>query len=361
MASHVAADRGRIIRDAVVAITGIVAALLVYGQGLVALPMAALLIAAVLAAVHHAETIGLYLGEPFGTLVLALAVTVIEGGLIIALMLSGEPNPFLLRDTIHAVVVLVLHGVAGACILVGTIRHREQVFSTRGASAFLAVLLPLTAMTLVLPNQLITAQGPYYSPVQLAFVSVACLGLYASFVVVQTVQHPNLFRPPDNDDVVPHAAARPTSAEAGLALGLLVLALVAVVLLGKALGPAIKGMVAAVGAPMRLEGVIIAAIVLMPESITAIRAAARNRLQTSINLALGSAVASIGLTVPAIAAVAWWIGQPLALGVDQGAMVLLTLSFLVAIITYGTGLTTALSGLVHLVLLALWLFVIFQP
>jgi Ca2+:H+ antiporter len=351
--------RRTLLGDLTIGLAGLVLAMSGTGPSLLAPLMGAMLLLAVMAAVRHAEAVGAFLGEPFGTLTLALAVTVIEAGLIVSLMLSGDPNPFLARDTIHAVLVLVLHGLAGLCIVVGTLRHREQEFSTRGANAFLGVLLPLAALTLVLPNHAITAEGPFYSTQQLAFVSFVCLALYASFVFVQTVRHPNMFTMPGGAGSGPHA--RPGPRAAALSFALMVLALTAVVLLGKALGPTVRGAIAAAGAPPRLEGVIIAAIVLMPEGVTAVRAAARDRLQTSINLALGSAVASIGLTIPVVALVAWWIGQPVGLGVDDSATVLLALSFLVAMITYGTGRTTLLSGLVHLILLAVWLFMLFQP
>jgi Ca2+:H+ antiporter len=344
VAAHAPIGRFTYIRDAAVGTAGVAGALLFYGQGLLALAMAAVLLLAVLAAVRHAEAVGAYLGEPFGTLTLAIAVTVIEAGLIISLILAAsEPNPFLARDAVHAVVVLVIHGLAGLCIVVGTLRHREQEFSTRGAGAFLGVLLPLAALTLVLPNHVVSAAGPYYTTTQLAFVSVVCLALYASFVFVQTVRHPGLFIGPGAANDTQHA--KPSAAAAGLSFVLMVLVLTAVVLLGKALGPAVRAAINALGAPLRLEGVIIAAIVLMPEAATAVRAAARDRLQTALNLALGSAVACIGLTIPVVAFVSWWIGQPLGLGVDDSATVLLALSFLVAMITYGTGRTTLLSGL----------------
>lgn len=360
MAGFVPMGRVTLLRDTAVGAAGLVLALLFYGQGLLAVAMVVLLLLAVMAAVRHAEAVGAYLGEPFGTLTLALAVTVIEAGLIVSLMLSApEPNPFLARDAVHAVVVLVIHGLAGLCIVVGTLRHREQEFSTRGAGAFLGVLLPLAALTLVLPNHVVSAPGPYYSLQQLAFVSVVCLALYASFLFVQTVRHPNMFTMPGA--AKEKAYATPSRAQAGVSFLLMVLVLTAVVLLGKALGPALRSAITAVGAPLRLEGVMIAAIVLMPEAATAVRAAARDRLQTALNLALGSAVACIGLTIPVVAFVAWWIDQPLGLGVDSSATVLLALSFLVAMITYGTGRTTMLSGLVHLILLAVWLFMIFQP
>lgn len=320
------------------------------------------LVAAVLTAVHHAEVVALRIGEPFGAILLALAVTVIELGLIVSIMLGDQPEPTLMRDTLHATVVLVLHGIAGLCIVVGALRHREQVFRTQGAQAYLTVLLPMVAITLVLPNFTTSAPGPYYTWVQLAFVSVACLLLWLAFTFVQTVRHREHFLP-HKTEAETHAvpAARPTARLTAASLVLLLVALVAVVLLAKGVSPFIQAAVAGVGAPPALVGVIVAAIVLFPEGMTAVRAARANQIQTSINLALGSGVASIGLTVPAVSAVALWTGSPLALGVTPGGAVLLALSFMMAMITYGTGRTSLLSGVVHLILLATWLFLIIVP
>ena len=317
------------------------------------------LVAAVLAAVHHAEVVALRVGEPFGAILLALAVTVIELGLIVSIMLGDQPEPTLMRDTIHAVVVLVLHGIAGLCIVVGALRHREQEFRIQGAQAYLIVLLPMVAITLVLPNFTTSAPGPYYTSAQLAFVSATCLLLWLAFTFVQTVRHREHFLPNQTDAAA--SAVRPTARLTAASLGLLLVALVAVVLLAKGVSPFIQAAVAGLGAPPALVGVIVAAIVLLPEGMTAVRAARDDQLQTSINLALGSGVASIGLTVPAVSAVAWWTGSPMALGVTPGGAVLLALSFMMALITYGTGRASLLSGLVHLILLATWLFLIVVP
>jgi Ca2+:H+ antiporter len=329
------------------------------GLGIIALGLAAVLLGNVIAAVHHAEVVALRVGEPFGTLVLALAVTIIEVGLIISMMLSGKPQPTLLRDSVQAVVMLVLHGLAGLCIVVGAFRERESQFRVEGAHAFLAVLIPMAVLVLILPNYAISAPGPFYTPLQLAFVSAACLGLYTAFLFIQTNWHQGYFLPvgvvgTDEYD-------RPTGRLALVSLGMMVLALLSVVLLAKSLAPALEAGMGAVGAPHAINGVIIAAIVLLPETTAAVRASARKQLQSSINLALGSAVASIGLSVPAVALVASWIGQPLELGISEGASVLMALGFLVAVITYGTGRTNLLAGIVHLVLLSTYVFTLFAP
>lgn len=317
------------------------------------------LVAAVLAAVHHAEVVALRVGEPFGAILLALAVTVIELGLIVSIMLGDHAEPTLMRDTIHATVVLVLHGVAGLCIVVGAIRHREQEFSTQGAQSYLSVLIPMVAMTLILPNFTTSVPGPFYSTSQLAFVSVICLLFWMTFTFVQTIRHREYFLPTGPSQG--HDLAIPTNKLTLASLVLLFVALIAVVLLAKGVSPIIQKTVSVMNAPPALVGVLVAAIVLLPEGMTAIRAALNNQLQTSINLTLGSAVASIGLTVPAVSLVAWWTDHPLALGVDPGGAALLALSFIMAIITYGTGRATLLSGVVHLILLATWVFLILVP
>jgi Ca2+:H+ antiporter len=310
-------------------------------------------------AVHHAELVALWLGEPYGTLVLTLAVTIIELALIVSLMLTGDPNPGLVRDTVLAVVMLVLNGLAGLCIVAGTLRHREQEYQTLGANAFLAVLVPMAVLVLVMPNYTLATPGPYYSQLQLIFVGSTCLALYLVFLFVQTVRHQDYFVP--TGPVEAEHAAAPSARIGAISGGLLLLSLVAVILLAKVLAPFIERSIVAAGAPFRLAGVVVAAIVLLPEFFAALRAAQRNQLQTSINLALGSAVACIGLTVPAVTVIAIWLGQPLALGIDNVSTVLLVLSFLVAILTYGQGRTNLLAGFVHLVLLACYVFLIFAP
>jgi len=260
---------------------------------------------------------------------------------------------------VYAVVMLVLNGLAGICIVAGTLRHREQEFQTLGANAFLAVLMPMAILVLIMPNHTLTTPGPYFSQLQLGFIGTVCFALYVAFLFVQTVRHQDYFVPSGAPDTEPHAA--PSARIGMISAGLLILSLVAVILLAKLLAPFIERGIAASAAPASLAGVIVAAIVLLPESVTAMRAARRNQLQISINLSLGSAVACIGLTVPSVTIIAWWLGLPLALGISSGAEVLLVLSFLVAMLTYGQGRTNLLAGFVHLVLLASYVFMIFAP
>lgn len=324
---------------------------------------AALLIGAILAAVHHAEVVAHRLGEPFGTLVLAVAVTVIEVSLIVSLMLSiPDRAATLARDTVFAAIMIILNGIVGLCLLVGAARHHEQRFTLRGVSAALCVLAAMAVLSLVLPNTLLARPGPAFSPSQLAFVASVSLLLYATFVLVQTVRHRDYFLPAGEGalDIDAHAPP-PTEGQARIGFLALLAALTAVVFLAKALAPRIEAAVAAAGLPLAFVGIVIAALVLAPESVAAVKAARRNRLQTSLNLALGSALATIGLTIPTVAVVALTLGWELHLGLDPKAVVLLALSLFVTVISLGTGRTTILQGVVHLVILASYLFVTIVP
>lgn len=318
------------------------------------------LIAAVLAAVHHAEVVAHRVGEPFGTLVLAVAVTVIEVALVVSMMLSaGEGGAALARDTVFAAVMIVCNGVVGLCLLVGGLRHHSIAFRVEGTSPSLAVLAALATLTLVLPAYTITTPGPTYSVSQLAFAGVVSLLLYGVFVFVQTVRHRDYFLPASADEDV-HAEP-PTTRVAFISVGLLLLCLVAVVGLAKTLSPVIEAGVRAASAPASVVGVAIALLVLLPETWAAVRAAAGNRMQTSFNLALGSALASIGLTIPAVAVVSLALGLPLTLGLDAKETVLLALTIIVSVLTLGAGRATVLQGVVHLVIFAAFLFLAVVP
>ena len=320
------------------------------------------LLACVLAAVHHAEVIAHRLGEPYGTLVLAVAVTIIEVALIVSLMLSGGPaTTALARDTVFAAVMIILNGMVGLCLLVGGSRHGEQSFGQYGVSASLATLAAIAVLTLVLPNYTTTVPGPFYSVSQLAFIALVSVALYGTFVLVQTVRHRDYFLPDDATlDEETHAAP-PSNSVALASLGLLLACLGAVVLMAKALAPVIESAVMQAGAPKAVVGVIIAAVVLLPEGLAALRAARANRLQTSLNLALGSALATIGLTIPAVAMVSIATGWTLTLGLDAKSSILLMLSLLVATLSLSTGRTTVLQGAVHLVIFATYLFTTVIP
>jgi Ca2+:H+ antiporter len=341
----------------------LLAASLVVHTPFVALALIAGLVACVLSAVHHAEVVAHRVGEPFGTLILALAVTVIEASLIVSLMLAGgDAAAALARDTIFAAIMIILNGMDGLCLLAGGSRHGEQAYGLYGVNAALATIAAMSVITLVLPNTTTTVAGPVYSASQLALAAIASLVLYGAFVFVQTIRHRDYFLPHGYAAHDSEAHAMPPSTRAaGVAAGLLFICLGAVVLLAKTLAPTIELTVAAAGAPNAIVGVLIAAIVLLPEILAALKAARLNRLQTSLNLALGSALASIGLTIPAVAIVALATGWTLVLGLDQKEMVLLALSLLVATLSLGTGRTTVLQGTVHLVIFAVYLFTTIVP
>ena len=320
------------------------------------------LIGSVMAAVHHAEVVAHRVGEPFGTLILALAVTAIEVALIVSLMVGGGgETKTLARDTVFAAVMLILTGMVGLCLVAGGSRFREQTFVLPGVNAALTTLTAIVVLTLILPNYTSSAPGPAYSPSQLIFIALISLVLYGTFILVQTVRHRDYFLPVEaagDEDV--HAPP-PSWRVAGTSLGFLTLGLVVVVLLAKKLSPTIEAGVVAMGAPTALVGIIIAAVVLLPEGLAAFQAARRNRLQTSLNLALGSALAGLGLTIPAVAITSLALGITVSLGIDLKSTVLLLLSLFVTVLSLSTGRTTVLPGVVLLVIGAVYLFTTVVP
>ncbi|HVO09046.1 MAG TPA: ionic transporter y4hA [Burkholderiaceae bacterium] len=324
---------------------------------------AAALIASVQAAVHHAEVVAHRTGEPFGTLVLAVAVTVIEVALIVSVMLAGGPEKATLpRDTIFSAVMIICNGVVGLCLVVGGLQHHEQSFRIEGANASLAAVVAMATLTLVLPAFTTSTPDSTYTPPQLAFASAAALALWAVSVFVQTVRHRDYFLPVGqaSSDEAAHAAP-PSAGRAWASFALLLASLVAVVGLAKMLSPSIESALAASGAPKTVIGVVIALLVLLPETVAAVRAAHVDRLQTSFNLAYGSALASIGLTIPVVAAASLWMGMPLVLGLEPKDLVLLTLTFVVSVITLTHGRTHMMQGCVHLVIFAAFGFLAFVP
>lgn len=330
--------------------------------GLLAVACAVALIVAVIAAVHHAEVVAHRTGEPFGTLVLAVAITVIEVALIISIMLAGgDDKAALPRDTVFAAIMIICNGVVGSCLLVGGVRHHEQSFHIEGANTGLAALVALGTLSLVLPTFTTSSPGATYTVPQLAFAALASLTLWAVYVFVQTVKHRDYFLPPSDAANEEAHAAPPSNRRAWSSFGLLIVSLVAVVGLAKALSPHIEGIVDAVGAPKAIIGVAIALLVLLPETWAAIRAASADRIQTSLNLAYGSALASIGLTIPAVAIASVTLSMPLELGLDAKDIVLLVLTFIVSSITLVSGRTHLMQGVVHLVIFAAFLFLALIP
>ena len=332
--------------------------------GVVLILAALLLGATVFASVHHAEVIALRVGEPFGSIVLAVAVTVIEVALIVSIMLSAKAGADVLaRDTVFATVMLVLNGIVGLCLLTGGARHHEQSFQTNAATAALSVLGTLAVITLVLPNYTLAYPGPQYAPSQLIFVGAVSIALYGVFLFVQTIRHRDYFlsEPAGADEADDGHGPVPSAQTTRISLVLLCLSLAAVVLLAKTLSPALEAAIAAAGLPKAFVGVVIAAVVLLPEGVAAVRAARLNRLQTSLNLALGSAMATIGLTIPIVGGVVLMLGRSLTLGLAPAETVLLLLTLFISTVTLATGRTTILQGAVHLVIFAVFLFLAAVP
>ncbi|MEL3947736.1 MULTISPECIES: calcium:proton antiporter [Streptomyces] len=351
-----------------VPVLGIVLLALTWGRdlpGVVVGLVTAVLAGAVLAAVHHAEVIAHRVGEPFGSLVLAVAVTIIEVALIVTLMVDGgDKSSTLARDTVFAAVMITCNGILGLCLLTGALRHRVAVFNSEGTGAALATVATLATLSLVLPTFTTSKPGPEFSTAQLTFAALSSLVLYGLFVATQTVRHRDYFLPVTKEGAVvdedDHAEG-PSARTALISLGLLALALIGVVGLAKGVSPTIESGVESAGLPHAVVGVIIALLVLLPETIAAVRAARRNRVQTSLNLALGSAMASIGLTIPAVAIASVWLSGPLVLGLSSTHMVLLVLTVLVGTLTVVPGRATPLQGGVHLVLFAAYLELAVNP
>jgi Ca2+:H+ antiporter len=329
---------------------------------------AVLLIGAVFAAVHHAEVVAHRVGEPFGSLVLAAAVTVIELSLILTMMASGGHGgaATLARDTAFAVAMITMNGIAGLSLLLGSRSYGETLFNAHGSGAALATLTTLTTLSLVLPTFTTTHAGNEFSPGQLAFAAVTSLVLYLLFVFTQTVRHRDFFLPVaqrgQQSLLEDESHAEPPSGRAALgSIGLLVVALAAVVGLAEQESPAIEHLVSAAGFPQSFVGVVIAALVLLPETLAAGRAARRGRIQTSLNLAYGSALANLGLTIPAIALASIWFEGPLLLGLGATQIVLFALTVVISVLTVVPGRATRLQGEVHLVLLAAYVFLAIVP
>jgi len=317
------------------------------------------LVACVFAGVFHAEVVAHRVGEPFGTLVLAIVITVIEVALIVTLIRAGGPEATAIaRDTVFAAVMIILNGIVGVCLLVGGMRYREQEFHLQGTSAGLTTLSAIAVLTMVLPNYTETTPGPYYSATQLAFVAIVTLLLYGVYVLVQTVRHRDYFLPANPQE---QHAALPGNRATAVSGVLMVVALAAVVLSAKALAPTAEKALNAMGAPAASVGVLVALVVMMPEGFAAVRNARANRLQTSLNLAIGSALASIGLSIPTVATMSLVYGWTLTLGLDPKNTALLVLTLFISALSLSTGRTTVMQGAVHLVIFAVYLMISVVP
>lgn len=361
----------------------VAASLLMGGQALAAPgPAAELLLFIVLFAiilwgaftvVRHAEEIAHRLGEPYGTLVLTMSVTVIEVSFIVVVMLDGPADATLARDTVFAVLMITLNGVAGLCILLGGLRHSQQTYNLEGARAFLAVIMPVSVFALVLPNFTTSTPGPTLSFLQAGVLAVLVLLLYAVFLGIQTIRHAGFFRDPavaepgnagdqvDEPEFADHETGEAEGRSTGYHTLLLLLAILPVIVLTEQLAHIVHDGIEAAGAPLALGGVVVAILVLSPESMGALKAAVANKLQRSVNIALGSALATIGLTVPAVLAVGVWFGTHVTLGLPAEEMLLLVLTLVTCMLTFGGVRTNVLQGAVHLVLFAVYVLLLFDP
>lgn len=319
------------------------------------------ILAAAIAIVRHAEELAHRLGEPAGTLLLTLAITGLEVAMVAFVMSTGSAKPTLARDTMFAVVMLVLNGFLGLALLLGGLRHREQRFNLQSANAFLVMILPLTVLGLVLPNYTRETAGPTLSKFQMVFLSLMSVGIYGVFLFVQNCWHRGYFMMPVAEETA--AAPEPTQHSAhstfyhAAMLGCYGLPLV---LLAKQMAAPLDAIVINLGAPPALGGFIMALLVLTPESIAAIRAALANQLQRSVNILLGSVLASIGLTIPLVIAVSLATGRTLVLGIDAESTVMLVLTLLTSILTFSLPRTNVLLGCVHLLLFGAYLMLMFD-
>ena len=322
-----------------------------------------LLVPSVLAALHHAESAARRIGEPYGTLLLTLSVTTIEVSIIVSMMLHGTNNPTLAREAVFSAVMLVCSGGVGFCLMLGSLRHHEQGHNTQGTSAYLAVLLVLSVLTLILPNFTLTTEAGTFSPGQLAFVSMLSVLVYIAFLYIQTVRHRGNFLDTGVQPPAHHVAEQRHTSPLWANILFLLAGLAAVVLLAELVADGAERGLSAIGVlrPDAIVGALIATLVLMPEFLTSLKAARLNHLQHSINAMLGSALASMALTIPAVVAVCLFTRRELILGLDNRDATLLVLALTLCIVSFGTGRTNVLTGIVHLVIFFAYLMLLVIP
>jgi Ca2+:H+ antiporter len=307
-------------------------------------------------AVHHAESLAELMGEPYGTIILTLSVICIEVALVATVTLTGKGSPTLARDTMFAVLMVVLNGMIGVSLLMGGLRHHEQAYDLRGANAYLSVLLPLAGLGLILPRFTTSAPGGQTSHLTEAFLAVTSFALYAIFLRIQTGRHRDYFQEPTGKAATAHHAEY-----GALVHGLLLLAsLLPIVLLSKKLAVLIDFGISRVGAPPALGGLLVAILVLTPEGVSGFRASLNNELQRAVNLLFGSALSTIGLTIPAVLIVHFFVGGTLELGLDYVQIVVLCLTLAMCVVHFGGSRTTVLQGVVHLTLFVAYLILIFD-
>lgn len=336
---------------------------LIHDSGLFQIVASGLLILSVMSAVHHSEIIAERVGEPYGTIILAISITVIEVSIIISLMVTEGPEAAsLARDTVYSATMLILNGIVGLCLLIGGLKHYEQNFSKPSVTIALVSLVSIVVFTLVFPTFTQSVAGSYYSFPQLVFASIACLVIYGTFLFAQTKRYRQYFLTIGDDEDEEQVEPLPISNRVFFtSLLFLIVCLGIVVLLAKTLSPTIESIITGYHLPKTLVGVIIAAIILLPEGIAAIIAAKKNRLQTSLNLSLGSALASIGLTIPSVAIVCIMYDMRIILGLDIKSIILLGLSVFTVMLSLSSGKTNIVYGVVLLVNLFAFIFLMIYP
>lgn len=322
-----------------------------------------LLIFCVMSAVHHSEIVAHRVGEPYGTIILAVSITIIEVAIIISLMTSGgKEYAAFARDTVYAAVMLLLNGIVGLCLFIGGRKFHTQTFSPHSVKIALVSLVSIVAFTMILPTFTNSKSGPYYTESQLLFEIFACLAIYTAFISAQTVRHREYFISDDADSKNNENKVNLISnSSLIISLVFLIISLILVVLLAKTLSHPIEQLIVSQGLPKSLVGIIIAAIILLPEGIAAVSAARNNKLQTSLNLALGSAIASIGLTIPAVSVASYIYDFPLVLGLDIFSILLLVISIFTVMLSLIGGRSNALYGVVLLVNLVAFIFLTIHP
>ncbi|MBS1735643.1 MAG: ionic transporter y4hA [Bacteroidetes bacterium] len=322
-----------------------------------------LLILSVMSAVHHSEIIAHRVGEPYGTIILAVSITIIEVSIIISLMVTGGPEyAAFARDTVYAAVMLLLNGIVGLCLFIGGNKFHTQTFSAHSVRIALVSLVSIVAFTMILPTFTKGQVGPYYTEAQLFFEFIACIAIYAAFISAQTIRHREYFITDTENGEQPENKNHGISNwSLAISLVFLLISLTIVVLLAKILSTPLEHVVVSYGLPKTLVGIIIAAIILLPEGIAAVSAAKNNKLQTSLNLSLGSAIASIGLTIPAVSLASYIYGFPLILGLDILSIILLVISIFTVMISLIGGRSNAVYGVVLLVNLIAYIFLTINP
>ena len=319
----------------------------------------AVILGSAMSVVRHAEHIAERLGEPLGTLILTLAVTVIEAASISAVMMHAKDGASVVRDTLFAVIMIILNGMVGASLLLGAWRHREQYYNLQGANTYLSVIIPLAVLSLIMPNYTLTTPGPTLSPAQETFLGLMCVGLYGAFLAVQTGRHRGYFTLGADESEPAHGAGA-SSHLWGFHAALMVAYMAPLVYLAEQFGRPVDDLIGSLHAPAALGGVIIAALVATPEALGAVRSAVSNHLQRSINICLGSLLATIGLTVPLMLVVSHLLGAPIELGLQHTSFMMLMLTLILSVVTFASGRTNVLQGAVHMLLFVAYLLLIFE-